>query len=57
MIVSGVCGEAGVQGGTYLWFEVLDRVSIHAKLSSPFQGGFEPFYSFPDVPFCGSEVP
>ena len=32
-------------------------MGIHAILSSPFQGGFEPFDGFVCVPFGGSEVP
>ena len=42
---------------TYLWFEILGSVGIHAILSSPFQGGLEPLDSFLYVPFRSSEIP
>ena len=46
----------GVRGNANLGFEIFYGVGIHAKLSSPFQGGFKALNSFLYVPFRGSEV-
>ena len=46
-----------VRRDSCLWFEILGGVCIHTKLSSPFQGGLEPFDGFFYVPFRSSEVP